>query len=246
MISFPLRTVVAVALACAALAFPAHASIVIQGSRVVFPAESKDVSVRVSNPDNKPVLLQAWVDASTQGLPEASKAPFALSPAVSRLDPKGMQHLRVVALPNTLPKDRESVFYLHVLGIPPKPTENAANYVQIALRNVIKLFYRPAGLDGNPNDAHQDVTWTLVKRGKGVALQAHNPTPYHVSFANFRVEIGGVSHKQVGGGMVAPKNTQVFDLDELDIHFGKRDAHLYYTYIDDWGALREMPLALAS
>ncbi|PJI52023.1 molecular chaperone EcpD, partial [Methylobacterium radiotolerans] len=51
-----------------------------------------------------------------------------------------------------MPQDKESVFWLNVLEIPPKDKANQ-NLLQMAFRSRIKLFYRPAGLKGKAEDA---------------------------------------------------------------------------------------------
>ncbi|WP_163540299.1 fimbrial biogenesis chaperone, partial [Klebsiella pneumoniae] len=69
------------------------------------------------------------------------------------------QQLRIKKLPSSLPADRESVFFLNVLDIPPRP-ENLQNQntVQLAIKSRIKLFYRPAALKGTLDDAVAKLT----------------------------------------------------------------------------------------
>lgn len=50
---------------------------------------------------------------------------------------------------NTLPKDRESLFFLNVLDIPPNcPELEGKNGIKFAMQNRIKFIYRPEGLTG--------------------------------------------------------------------------------------------------
>lgn len=237
-------------LAAAALALlcltclPARANIVIEGSRVIYPAQATDVSVRVFNRGAQPMLLQSWLhDGPSSEGPESASAPFLVTPVIARIEPGAAQTLRIVPLPAELPQQRESVFYLNVLSVPPKPADQP-NAVQIGLRTAIKLFYRPARLAGTPSAAHQSLTWKLVPDGQGYALQAHNPSAYHVSFANFRLQVGNQSVRDVGGGMVAPGGTQVFHVPNMSPHLGQASA-VFYTWINDWGALHEAPLTIA-
>jgi chaperone protein EcpD len=65
-----------------------------------------------------------------------------------------------------VPQDRESVFWLNVLEIPPKPV-GKANHIQLTVRSRLKLFYRPAGLAGSPKAAVAQLRWRLV-RGSGL------------------------------------------------------------------------------
>ena len=50
-------------------------------------------------------------------------------------------------MPNKLPTNKESIFYLNVLDIPPNsPEQEGKNALKFAMQNRIKLFYRPAGI----------------------------------------------------------------------------------------------------
>lgn len=50
-------------------------------------------------------------------------------------------------MPNMLPNNKESLFYLNVLDIPPNNPANAGkNVIKFAMQNRIKLFYRPSGI----------------------------------------------------------------------------------------------------
>ena len=107
-----------------------------------------------------------------------------------------------------LPTDRESVFWLNVLDVPPSP-DNAdsgdQNYLQVAFRSRLKLFYRPQGLKGVANDAPA-LRWTRT----GDRLRVENPSPFHVTLAEVHA-VTGSSEKTVEdkGAMVAPKQSLV-------------------------------------
>lgn len=52
-------------------------SIIIAGTRVVYPAQSRDVTVQVTNTGENPALLQTWMDdGDSKQTPDESKAPF--------------------------------------------------------------------------------------------------------------------------------------------------------------------------
>ncbi len=67
--------------------------------------------------------------------------------------------LRIVRAGGNLPEDRESVYYVNVKAIPPAPAEESANTLQLAIKTRMKLFYRPAGLKGNPMDSYKALVW---------------------------------------------------------------------------------------
>ncbi|MCD3082799.1 fimbria/pilus periplasmic chaperone, partial [Salmonella enterica subsp. enterica serovar Enteritidis] len=93
-------------------------------------------------------LIQAWIDNGDTSLPpEKLQVPFIMTPPVIRVAANSGQQLKIKKLANNLPGDRESLFYLNVLDIPPNSDENKdKNIIKFALQNRIKLIYRPPGV----------------------------------------------------------------------------------------------------
>ncbi len=82
-----------------------------------------------------------------QNQPEKDSAPFIVLPPIVRIEPGKGQSWRLVFNGSRLPQDRESLFWFNLLDIPPEPKNGTAiNYLQLAIRSRIKLFYRPAGV----------------------------------------------------------------------------------------------------
>ncbi|RDL19867.1 pili/flagellar assembly PapD-like chaperone [Serratia fonticola] len=53
------------------------AGVVISGTRVIYPSDAKEVSVRINNVGPSPVLLQSWIDNDdANAKPSAIKVPF--------------------------------------------------------------------------------------------------------------------------------------------------------------------------
>lgn len=200
------------------------ASVVISGTRVIYPSDAREVSVKLSNVGSTPVLIQSWIDTGdSTAKPSAIRVPFVLTPPINRVEPSKGQTLRISYAGGALPMDKESVFWLNVLEVPAKNAAKAdENTLQMAFRSRIKLFYRPAGLTGNANDAAKAVTWSA----KGNTLQATNPTPYYVSFANVMV-----NSKKVDGLMVAPRESQIF---ALPANAGNKVSG---EFVNDYGAV---------
>ena len=120
-----------------------QASVVITGTRVIYPEKQKEVTVRVNNTGTGPVVLQSWIDnGDVNARPEMLKVPFVLTPPINRVEPNKSQTLRISYTGSALPKDKESVFWLNVLEIPAKAdTSSSQNYLQMAYRSRIKLFF---------------------------------------------------------------------------------------------------------
>ena len=225
---------------------PANASIVIGGTRVIYDANAPEVTVKLSNEGNAPALVQSWVDAGEiKSAPTDIKVPFTITPPIARIDPTKSQTLRVVYTGEPMPQDRESVFWLNVLEIPPKPsgTDADVNRIQLAFRSRIKLFYRPDHLAGTAGEAPEKLVWKLVKTEGKPAIESHNPTPFYVSLTEITVQSGKQRAVVDGGGMIGPGETHTFDL-KGDVP-NSTDARVHYTAINDYGgdATGELPVS---
>ncbi|EKT4521823.1 fimbria/pilus periplasmic chaperone [Pseudomonas putida] len=232
------RSLILLALSASLLSFQAFAGVVITGTRVIYPSAQKEVTVKMNNDGSRPVLMQAWVDSGNpKTKPSESRAPFVLSPPVARIDPGKGQSLRMMfSGASPLAADKESIFWLNVLEIPPTP-ENAEdkNLLHMAFRTRIKVFYRPSGLQGAPSQAISQLQWQVVPEGKGYALQAYNPSAYHVSLANAALVLGGQRHAGSEVDMVGPGQTRQFALPSLDAR-PVSGARVEYSAINDYGA----------
>jgi chaperone protein EcpD len=229
--------------ACA-FANRSEASVVIGGTRVVYPAQEKEVTVKLTNEGNQPALVQIWLDdGDEKSTPDTAKVPFTVMPPVFRIDPSKAQAVRIAYTKEPLPSNKESLFWVNVLEVPPKAADDGRNHLQFAFRTRIKLFFRPPGMSGDVATARDKLTWKVVPDGKGFGVQASNPTPYYVSFAKVGVETAG--REIVGeGGMVAPGASTVFPISGLATAPGA-GAQVMFTTINDFGALDASKTTLA-
>jgi chaperone protein EcpD len=217
------------------------ASVIIIGTRVVYPLHAKDVSVRLNNNGTTPSLVQAWIDdGNAAAIPETISVPFILSPPIFRIDSAHSQLLRVVYTgAGQAATDRETVYWLNVLDIPPKPDASAGdNTLQFAVRSRIKLFLRPPGLAGDAGLAPALVRWSLVRDGASLKLLATNPTPFHVSLAEVVLTgatgaTGALSKPQ--SGMVSPLSEHSFVLEGAD-PATQAATTVQFKYVNDYGA----------
>lgn len=133
-------------LVCAAM--PAWSGVYIYGTRIIYPAQKKEITVQLMNDDKRSSLIQAWIDDGDTSLPpEKIQVPFILTPPVIRIAANSGQQLKIKQLAHHLPRDRESLFFLNVLDIPPNSENNKeSNVIKFALQNRIKLIYRPQGI----------------------------------------------------------------------------------------------------
>ncbi len=218
----------------------AAAGVILSGTRVIYPASEREVTLRMQNNGDMPRLVQSWLDdGDSSQTAETSRAPFLLTPPMTRIEPNKGQALRLVYTGEPLPADRESVFWLNVLDVPPRPkADEASNYMQVALRTRIKVFFRPKGLAGDPLGAVDQLQWRLVHDGKGYAVECGNPSAYHVSFAQIWIKGRSPGAGVGGGGMVAPGTTQRFPVD------GDGDK-VVFKVINDYGGMFEREAVLS-
>jgi chaperone protein EcpD len=215
----------------------AGAGIVVDGTRVVYPATKREVTINIRNPSATPSLVQAWLDAGDPNAkPGESRVPFVLTPPLFRIDPTKLQSLRLVYTHDALPEDRESLFWLNVLDIPPRAAVNSdyPNQLELAFKHRMKVFFRPRGLAGSAADAPERLTWKLLsKDGKLVGIEASNPTAYHVSLIAVTAMTG--DHPiHVKADMVAPFASRSFDL-PAPLAAPSGAVALEYWFVNDYG-----------
>lgn len=197
----------------------AHSALVVSGTRVIYPSDQKVVTVQVKNEGAEPALMQTWVDDGDANItPENSQVPFVITPPVSRLDAKTGQMIQITYIDAQLPQDRESVFWLNVLDIPAKPKattdkQEPNNFLQIAIRNRIKLFYRPITLAGKAIEAPKQLQWQVSQNN----LTIKNPTPYYVNISSLKPmnSQGAAGEFAPEGLMLEPFQTQSIKLNSV-------------------------------
>ncbi|WP_236199683.1 fimbria/pilus periplasmic chaperone [Pseudomonas pseudonitroreducens] len=236
------RVLHAMLLAGCMLAGQAQASIVITGTRVIYPSDQREVTVKLSNDGQSPMLVQSWIDeGNVQATPDASDAPFLLTPPIARIDPAKGQALRVrYTGQKSLAQDKESLFWLNVLEVPPS-SDDGQNRLKVAFRSRIKMFYRPASLAGNATAAAEQLQWRL----QGSVPEGFNASPYYVSLGKVSLSSGGQSRDvelDINSSLIAPGEHKQLPIKgaALNANGGK----VSYSAINDFGGIAEYSQAL--
>lgn len=210
----------------------------ISGTRIIYPAAAREVTLELTNKGSSPSLVQVWMDAGDRRIqPGADTVPFLITPPITRIEAQRGQSLRLAYVGQGLPRDRESVFWLNVLEVPPsaKATQAGQNLVQLAFRSRIKLFYRPEGLAGNVERAAHRLSWRLMRQGTGYVLRASNPSLYHVSISNLELQTAQTRrYGNQSGGMVAPGGEFDFPVEQLSGTVQPKALTFYW--LNDYGA----------
>lgn len=170
--------------------------IALGSTRVIYPIGEKQVSLAVTNSDERNVfLIQSWV-AGVDGKKDDN---FIVTPPLFVIKPKKENTLRIMYAGPELPSDRETVFYLNSKAIPSvdKSTLKGST-LQIATQSVIKVFMRPKKLPTQSVDVPKSLKCNL---SNGI-LSFTNPSPYYASIVQLFI---GNHHLQ--NTMVSPKNT---------------------------------------
>ncbi|ANI30061.1 fimbrial chaperone protein [Yersinia entomophaga] len=182
----------------------AQASVVMNGSRIIYSAGEKEHSVQLTNNDSFPNAIQVWLDSGdAQSTPDTGKAPFIVTPPFFRIEANAGQTLRLKYTGSGLPTDRESVFYLNFLQVPPVNKAEKNNKMLVLMRNRIKVFYRPENIAGRVDQVPSALTFSLHQRGKDVVVTGKNPTGFYATIASAEV-VGSGKKLNMKSEMIAP------------------------------------------
>lgn len=215
---------------CLATLLPsAQAALTVSTTRIVFDSDKRSTSVVIANPSPNPYAVQSWINTAKDDT--QTPVPLAASPGLFRLDPGKEQMIQINRLPNNLPQDRESLFYLNVQEIPEVKADEE-NALTIALRTRLKLFYRPSQLKEPPVSRVGELKWSLRRAGARVQLIVDNPTPYHYTFGRLEVSGGGKTEAIQAMQMAVPFGQQAYDLPGTTPVNG---LQLTFTTINDYG-----------
>lgn len=169
------------------------ASVVISGTRFILNETDEYKTIKIRNDDPFPNVVQVWTDTGNEASsPESADGPFFITPAVFKIDSKSAQNIRVSFSGNfdSLPNDRESVFYINFLQIPPRSTAQKSDqsHVLLMMRNRMKLFYRPSKIKSDPHDVLKNIEFNFKKETN--EIEAINKSPFHASFISAELMVG--------------------------------------------------------
>lgn len=207
------------------LAAQVQAGIILNTTRIIYPAADKEATITVHNTGTADILAQSWLETLGDGSAQHD-LPFAVTPALARMAGDARQLIRIIYAGEGLPEDRESVLWLNVQEIPQAADVNS---LQVAIRQRIKLFYRPRALIEDPAKAAQSLQWKV----SGEQLEVTNPGPYHVSTVMLQARQHGRSLLRTEGRMIAPHERLQMPLNQW---VNGKPVELTFTSINDFGA----------
>lgn len=202
-----------------AFAAQAKGGVALGATRLIYPEGQKEISVALTNASEKTsYLVQSWMADNDN----KKSADYVLTPPLFVSKGKSENTLRIMYVGPALPKDRESVVYLHSRAIPSidKTVLKNGNMLQIAIESVIKVFHRPQGLTTTSEAAIK----TLSCSNSGGSLTIKNPSPYFVTM----VSLYSGTHK-LPNTMVPPKGEKTLS--------AAGAGKVTYKGINDYGAV---------
>lgn len=157
------------------------AGIQVGRTRIVYDAGKKEVSLPLINKENElPWLIQSWTDTGDG----KTRGPFIVTPPLFRLEPQKEQSLRIAWNGTALPENKESLFYMNVRTIPATAAEDDdKNVLRLIYKTRIKLFWRPKGLKGTPDETCKNLRFSH----SGKQLIVTNDGSYHSIFDSVKV-----------------------------------------------------------
>ncbi|HEY3592094.1 MAG TPA: fimbria/pilus periplasmic chaperone [Buttiauxella sp.] len=213
----------------------ATASVTMLNTRVIYPSDAQSQTVQFTNDDTIPYVMQVWSDINNPtSTPDNADGPFITVPALFRIEPKTGQSVRLVFTGKKLPHDRESVFYLDTIQIPPKNTAgNAQNQMMIVLRNRMKIFYRPKEITGSPDDVAKKIRFSLSEEKGRWVLTATNDSGYYASLISASV-VKGNKNIPFNVDMVPPKSQLHWTLNKNESSLSGAQK-VKFTLVNDYG-----------
>ncbi|HGB9919413.1 TPA: molecular chaperone [Escherichia coli] len=180
--------------------------------------EGKTSSIQFNNKTNDDLLLRAWISSYNKS--DKSKD-FVISPPLYRIKSNDNIQFRINLVNDKLPRDRESVFHINVLSIPPMVNNSQ---LQFAINSRVKLFYRPHEIAEKFNNEKIISDLSVVRGDSEVIIK--NPSDFHVTLDSVMV-----NNQRINGAidfMIAPHS---------DIHIPfKKPKVISYRVIRDNGS----------
>lgn len=201
------------------------AGVSLGATRLVFPADKQQISVKTYNTDTKGnYLIQSWVaDENGNKVDD-----FVVTPPLFVQKANSDSVLRVVYVgnQNSLPKDREKLYFFNSKVIPSlsKEEQEISNALLIATTTNIKLFMRPSQFIDGSLEAYKKISCSF---NNGEVL-IKNDSPYYMTLTDLKINDAEFST----GIMVPP-----FDSKSVSTKYNSK--LMKYKFINDYGVRSE-------
>lgn len=214
-----------------------QAGLLASASRVIFHENNNEKSLMLTNTNDYPIISQIWVDDGFTG-PEYPNVPFAIVPSALKLAPKEIKGIRILYNGMSLPKDRESMFWLNLYEIPSTKKDSIPNnYLTLAMNTQLKIFYRPKNLKTESiNHLQEKIQYQLLKDQEKWVLKIKNPSPYFLNFTGLDIS-NEYSKSKITNELdnaLAPFSEKSYQFENNNF-IKLEENRLQYNLIDDYG-----------
>lgn len=200
----------------------AKGGVALAATRVIYPINEKQVTLKVSNSDNEgKYLIQSWVT----DFDGKKTTDFVITPPLFKLNENSNNILRIIYTGNreNLPKDRETLFYFHSKSIPSTgEVDTSKSALLISTTSKIKLFMRPSHL--KPEEAMESYKKLKCSYQNG-QIKIENPTPFYMNLVDLKV-----NGKEVSSASLVPP------MDSVLIKKADKGSSLVFDMISDYGS----------
>ncbi|EOU7800719.1 fimbrial chaperone [Escherichia coli] len=220
------KTAIAVVLSFA-FCSQAMAAFVLNGTRFIYDENKKNITFEVTNNASQMYGGQVWVDNTSEG----NGIYMVPQPPFFKVGAKQKQIIRIMKTDSSLPTDRESLFWLNVQEVPPKPDvkESRGSVLAIAMNSRVKLIYRPSALKNGRENAEKKLT--IEQRGDITWVKT--PTPYYMAIVG--VQTNGRELKL--SDKVTKELTLLAPFSSVSLGVSARGS-LKIAAINDWGGVQ--------
>lgn len=201
------------------------AAFVLNGTRFIYEEGKKNITFEVTNNSDVTYGGQVWIDNTL----ERNGVEMVPQPPFFKIGAKQKQLIRIMKTDSSLPGDRETLFWLNVQEVPPKPEQKSGSVLAIAMNARVKLIYRPSSLKEGRRDAEKQ----LRRESRGNETWLLNPTPYYMAIVGVKSD----------GKEVALNDKVLRELAQLapfsSVSLGKQvNGQLSVEAINDWGGVQ--------
>ncbi|EEX1161714.1 molecular chaperone [Escherichia coli] len=205
----------------------AFASVVMTGTRIIFPGDAKEKNIQLRNTSDQPYIINIHVEDERGS---DKNVPFMPTPQTFRMEAAAGQALRLLYTGNNLPQDRESVFWFSFSQLPYlNKNDKSQNQLILALTNRVKIFYRPSSIVGKSSDAPKNLTYQ-VKQNR---IEVTNPTGYYVTIRAAELLNNGKKIPLANSVMIAPQGKTEWTLPSgISVAPG---AQIHLVTVNDYG-----------
>ncbi len=194
----------------------------------------REYKVDVVNTSGEKYLVQAWLEDLKGNVRDI---PAVLTPPIFEISEYGSGIIRIMPITNSLPNDRESVFWLNIQEVPRKTKNVTGNQLKIAIRTRIKVFLRPKQFSMKGlQEASANLKWSRIKKDDGKQyVVAENDSPYYLSLGRLLVINNGKSEPlSEHHNMVPPFGKQSYPLPST---FKGESFTIKHGIINDFGGV---------